>query len=261
MKQDENEPFRVLLVEDAPDNRNLIRAYVKKAGILVDEAENGQVGFEKFRQEIYDLVLMDIQMPVMDGYTATSMMREWENQEQKPETPIVALSAHALQEEIRRSMEMGCNDYLLKPIMKADLVAAVNKWAQKGREQKQQNTQQSKGQGGNGNGSTRVYEVEAAADLADLIPDFLQNRKNDLTVLDESLQAKDLDQVARVAHTMKGVCRPYGFDHLDGLSRELETMAKSGDQAGAEKVCGEIRDFLDHVHVIYPEEGHRPSPM
>ncbi|HMS82846.1 MAG TPA: response regulator [Nitrospira sp.] len=115
-------PFRVLLVEDSPDNQLLIRSYLKQTDYLVDVADHGGVAVEKFKTTHYDLVLMDIQMPVMDGCTATKTIRSWEQDHDLPSTPIIALTALALKEEGARILEAGCTTHVTKPVRKSTLL-------------------------------------------------------------------------------------------------------------------------------------------
>ena len=120
---------KILLVEDAEDNRLLIQSFVKGRPYRLEFAENGQVAVEKFRADNYDLVLMDMQMPVMDGYTATRLIREWEQSQRRVATPVIALTAHAFKEDERKSLEAGCNAHLTKPIKKAILIQAIEEHA------------------------------------------------------------------------------------------------------------------------------------
>ena len=94
-------PLHVLLADDSPVNRLLIKAYFNGTPIKLDEAENGQIAQNKFKAGKFDLVLMDMRMPVMDGYAATRSIREWEQTNQLTRTPIIALTASALEEEVR----------------------------------------------------------------------------------------------------------------------------------------------------------------
>ena len=80
--------MKILLVEDAENNRLLIRSYLKKTPFKIEEAENGQIALDKFQTGAYDIVLMDMQMPVMDGYTATAEIRKWEARTGAPKTPL-----------------------------------------------------------------------------------------------------------------------------------------------------------------------------
>jgi len=122
----EQRALRLLLVEDSVDNRMLIQSYLKHTPYQIDIAENGEVAVEKFLTGSYALVLMDIQMPVMDGYTATKTMREWEHEQGIKATPIIALTAYALKEEIQKSLDVGCTAHLTKPIKKATLMATID---------------------------------------------------------------------------------------------------------------------------------------
>jgi two-component system, sensor histidine kinase and response regulator len=117
--------LEILVVEDNEDNQMLLQAYLRSTPHHLTLAENGAVAVEQFQVGHYDLVLMDIQMPVMDGYTATKHMRQWEQAQHRPPTLIVALTANALPEEMQYSLEAGCNGHLSKPIKKAALLAAL----------------------------------------------------------------------------------------------------------------------------------------
>jgi PAS domain S-box-containing protein len=117
--------LHVLLADDSPDNRMLIRAYLKKTPYSLDEAENGQLAYERFIEKKYDLVLMDIQMPVLDGYTAVRMMRDWEKDHALRRTPIIALTASALDDAVRRAKDAGCDLHVSKPVKKATLLEAI----------------------------------------------------------------------------------------------------------------------------------------
>jgi len=118
--------LRILLAEDAADNRTLIEAYFKRLPYQVELAENGMVAVEKFRAGHYDLVLMDIQMPVMDGYEAVRLIRDFEARSHLPPTPILALTASILEEDVQRAFEAGCNAHVVKPVRKAALLEAMS---------------------------------------------------------------------------------------------------------------------------------------
>ena len=122
-------PFNILLVEDSEDNSLLIQAYFKRTSDHIEIAENGEIAVEKFKSGEYDIVLMDIQMPVMDGYTATGEIRKWEKENGRKETPIIALTAHAMTEYFQKSLDAGCTDHLTKPIKKTTLMKTIQKYA------------------------------------------------------------------------------------------------------------------------------------
>jgi len=118
-------PLRILLAEDSPDNQLLIKAYLKATPYKVDVAENGQIACEMFAVGRYDLVLMDMNMPVMDGYTTTITMREWEQKHGISPTKIVALTAYVHGDEKKKIHVAGCDAHLSKPIKKETLLEAI----------------------------------------------------------------------------------------------------------------------------------------
>jgi len=120
-------PLHILLADDSPDNRMLIRAYLKKTPYSLDEAENGKVALDRFIAGKYDVVLMDIQMPVLDGYTAVRMIRDWEKDQHCKRTPIIALTASALDDAVRRAIDAGCDMHVSKPVRKSTLLEAITK--------------------------------------------------------------------------------------------------------------------------------------
>jgi len=127
--REELTPSHILLVEDNEQNRILIQTFLKKTPYTLDTAENGKIAVEKFKADKFNLVLMDIEMQVMDGYIATKKIRKWEAENQVKPTPIIALTAHALVEHRQKSLDAGCSDHLSKPIKKADLLNAIEKYA------------------------------------------------------------------------------------------------------------------------------------
>ncbi|MFC1684292.1 ATP-binding protein, partial [Pseudomonadota bacterium] len=130
---EENErPLNILVAEDSEDIRLLILSYLKSLPHTVDMAVNGAEAVEKYRAANYDLILMDMEMPVMDGYTAVKTIRELEAGDPDAElVPIVALTAHALREHEQRSLDAGCTGHVTKPIKKAQLLALVRDFARR----------------------------------------------------------------------------------------------------------------------------------
>ena len=116
---------RVLLVDDSLENRELMRLLLSRQPLVIDEASNGREALDLFEHNEYALILMDIQMPIMDGYTATRMMRRIEERRACRRTPIVALTAHAYEVDIRRCKEAGCDDHIAKPFKKKVLLQCL----------------------------------------------------------------------------------------------------------------------------------------
>ncbi|MCP4716792.1 MAG: response regulator, partial [Deltaproteobacteria bacterium] len=118
-------PVSVLLVEDNEDNRQLINFYLSKTDHRVDIAENGKIAVDKVKANSYDLILMDIQMPVLDGIEATKQIRAWEKKYDALPLPIVALTAGAFKEDREKCFAAGCTAYLSKPVKKKELIDTI----------------------------------------------------------------------------------------------------------------------------------------
>lgn len=127
LEQSQEKPLSILIVDDTDDNRLLVKAYLKNTPHQMTEANNGLQAFEMAQTQHFDVILMDMQMPVMDGFTATQKIRSWEVEHNQPATAIWALTAYALKNEIDRSLAAGCNLHLIKPLRKAVLLNHIHK--------------------------------------------------------------------------------------------------------------------------------------
>lgn len=125
---DSAKALSMLLVDDSEDNRMLVKTFLKKIPCNIDMAENGEIAVEKFMSKKYDILLMDMQMPVMDGYTATIKIRRWEKEKRRDETPIIAFTAHAFKEEIDKCLEAGCTDHIAKPVKKKVIIGIISQF-------------------------------------------------------------------------------------------------------------------------------------
>lgn len=118
-------PQRVLLVEDNEDNRRVYRTILEHYGYQVVEAEDGEEGVRLARQERPDLILMDVSIPLLDGWQATRILKA---EKETAGIPILALTAHALPGDREKAAEVGCDAYLAKPVTPRDVADAVRKW-------------------------------------------------------------------------------------------------------------------------------------
>lgn len=118
----------VLLVEDYFVNQEVTKNMLENFNCHVDVAQDGVEALEYYREHHYDLILMDIQMPNMDGYEATLLIRQEELAKGKKEVPIIAITANALEENLERCLEVGMNEFILKPIEQASLKKIVGKY-------------------------------------------------------------------------------------------------------------------------------------
>nr|CRH07240.1 Putative histidine kinase with PAS 3 domain and response regulator receiver domain [Candidatus Magnetococcus massalia] len=127
-REDEIAPLKLLLVDDSEDNRTLIQTYLKRTPHAVEIAIDGDEAVRKAKSSHFDVILMDIQMPNMDGYTATRLIRDHEHFESGTSSHIIALTAHALESDREKSLHAGCNEHLTKPIKKKTLLAALARY-------------------------------------------------------------------------------------------------------------------------------------
>lgn len=231
--------LRILLVEDSPDNRLITVAFLEETPYRVEIAENGAIACEKFFAENYDLVLMDRQMPIMDGLTATRAIREWEVANQRPPTPIIALTASALRGDREKCMAAGCTAYLTKPIKQEVLLQAI-------KEQSPITLPPALAQ------SIRpdTIRVRTNPKIADLIPGFLQNRRQDVITMGEALDRRDFATVESLGHGMRGAGGNYGFPGITDIGAALELAAASSDPSAARKSVAELADYLDRVEIV-----------
>ena len=234
-----NEPLqdslKILVADDSEENRFLMRAYLKDSPHRLDTVENGEIALRKFESGHYDLVFIDVEMPVLDGYRATQAMREWERQRDAPPTPIVALTAHALVEETQKSMEAGCTAHLTKPIRKATLLDAIKKYA---------------GHASVGASKAKIT-VKIDRELQEVVPEYLESRREDMRTILAALASSDYERIRTLGHNMSGTGASYGFDKISAIGRELERAAKERNEEGVERQLAELGDYLDRVEIVF----------
>jgi signal transduction histidine kinase/DNA-binding NarL/FixJ family response regulator len=223
--------LRILLADDSDDNRFLIQSYLKNAECILETAENGRIAYEMFQRGAYDLVLMDVEMPEMDGYTATRMIRGREKDSGTEPTPILALTAHAFQEAVERSLAAGFSTHLTKPIRRATLLEALSKWAP------------------SRPGSRAVQNVLVMVDpaLEALVPNYLDKRRQDLVKFAAALEGDDFETLRRLGHNLKGTGAGYGFDKLTEIGGEIEAGAKANNRPAVQVKVDELARYLENV--------------
>ncbi len=245
----ETRPLAVLLVDDSDDNRLLIQSYLKKTPFKVDMARDGREAVDIFTTSSYDIVLMDIQMPVMDGYEATRQIRQWERSQGRRATPVLALTAYALEEEIRKSYEAGCNGHLTKPVSRSALIDAIRAHTKDISVADEGSAAGTTARIGEEMDSTTVVRIDR--DLEDLIPGYLEKRFADVASIREAAGKNDLETVRVLGHTMKGSGGGYGFDRITEIGRQLEEAAKTGDKEAIITGAAELERFLTTIHIEY----------
>lgn len=236
---------RILLADDSPDNRLLIEAYLKNTRYRLDFAENGQVAIDRAMASDYDLILMDIQMPLVDGYMAVRTIRRREREHGRPHTPIIALTASAVDEAIRKSLECGCDAHISKPVRKASLLEAL---------ERTMNVRRSPAAGCDrlsGGKNLNKFVVRIDPDLSDLIPGFLANKRDDSSRIVAAADRSDFDALGRIGHKIKGEGGSYGLDKISDIGAEVERAAKAGDSEAARQCGRELLNYLDAVEIVY----------
>ncbi len=235
---------RVLLVDDAEDNRFLFTAYLKNTPCRVDLAENGLEGVQLFRQNHYDVVLMDVEMPVMDGYTATREIRKIEAASGAASTPVIALTAHALADMADKAREAGFTSHLIKPIRRAVLLEALAPHAQHTHVLPIQD-QPSPAR------PDQIYTVTVEAGMEELVPGYLEKRRAEIAKYREALAAGDFYTLRMLGHKLKGTGAGYGFPVLTEIGGKLEEQALATDAEGLRAKIEELSRYVNSVKLEF----------
>ena len=232
--------LRILLADDAEDNRYLIHSYLKRSHATVETAENGEEAVRLFRAGDYDVVLMDVEMPVMDGYRATDEIRRREKERGSPATPVLALTAHAFAEMTERGREAGFTALLTKPIRKIALLEAL---ANHGRK--------NSGAGDLVVGVTKRNLIQVEDGMEDVVPGYLAKRRAEVPVYTEAVTRNDFDSIQRLAHKMRGTGAGYGFPVLTELGHVMEKAAMAQDAARIRESINQFALYLDSIDLKY----------
>ncbi len=221
---------RLLMVEDNSDNCKLAVQMLRKYGYECDLAVNGEEAVRALSEKQYPLILMDCQMPVMDGFQATAAIRRMEGSGRH--TPIIAMTAHSMQGDRERCLDAGMDDYISKPLIAEKLVAVVQHWA---------------GQLPAATGE--AVRVRISPEVESLIPAYLSNRRNDLLALSNALESHDVGVVGAIGHDMKGSGAGYGFSRITEIGRDLEQAAREANLSEIQDLVRTLADYLERLEV------------
>jgi CheY-like chemotaxis protein len=235
-------PLRVLLAEDNPVNQEVAVAMLHNMGCTVETVANGRDAIEALSLGNYDIVLMDCQMPVMDGFEATRQHRETEARERwlggatghrGDRIPIVALTAHAIKGYREQCLSAGMDDYLTKPFTQAQLGEVIERWAD------------------------GVVEQNPAKDdgvlVTNLIQAYVQDSPHIMKELEIAIRSSDTETIFHYAHDLKRSSARIGAAHLVKLCSELEILARAGMTEGADEVLTELK--RQHEKTLEKELG------
>lgn len=205
--------MNILVAEDDAVNQKVVRQMLEELGCQVTVAANGPVAVQGFKVGEFDLVFMDMQMPEMDGPEAATLMRQWEMENHRVRTPIVALTANAMAEHRALCMAAGMDDYMTKPLSRSKLVAQLNIWNKKGVIVTSQ--------------QESSLDTNARAELQAI---FLNSATECLAELEDAALFNDNARWSRAAHRLKGACGTLGYMQLASLCDKAEQNAHGLDK-------------------------------
>ncbi len=228
---------RILLAEDNEINQQVAEEILQQAGLVVRSANNGKEAVEMVNAGNFDVVLMDIQMPVMGGFEATQEIRR---NERFQDLPIIAMTAHAMAGDREKSIEAGMNDHLTKPIDPDQLISALVKWVKPGDRETSEGLSESSSESKKAQDilPTHLPGISLASGLgrvagnrqlyAKLLCKFKDGQENAVDQIKAALQVGDTETATLLAHTVKGVSGNLGGDNLYQAAAELEKAIKQG---------------------------------
>lgn len=233
--------IRLLLVEDNPVNLAVARKLLAALGCDADTAINGEIALEKMARESYAMVLMDCQMPVLDGYTATRNWREQEAREQRPRTVIIAMTANAMAGDRQRCLDAGMDDYLSKPVSREELKNCLLRWhgqapASPVTDDEAAAITQAVPLPARQPPAPVVLDHEvldelediAGAETGSIVGLFLDDTPALIRQLQEASQVPDIQQLRELAHSLKSSSANVGAMALSASAQRLESAARAG---------------------------------
>ncbi len=240
------EPLVVLLAEDNRVNQKLVVGLLEKQGHRITVAHNGRQAVEMYPQQAFDLVLMDVQMPEMDGYQATHEIRQLQTR-LGVRVPIIALTAHASPDDRKRCLAAGMDEYLSKPIRAQDLFVLIEKLTG--------HRSALSGPGASDSTHQNCVDWEHAFDtvggdrplLQELIAVFLKDQSKMETSIEQSIQRNDEKELRLSAHSLKGALTHLGGREPARIAGELELLAKNEDLAAAKELLPKLKASLENV--------------
>jgi len=238
-------PLRILVAEDNEPNRILVTALLEKRGWQAHPVANGKAAVAAARNGGFDLVLMDVQMPGMDGFAATEAIRKAEQEAGRPPTPVVGVTAHALRGDREKCLAAGMDDYLVKPVVAADLYQVIQRWAPPPQPAPQ-----------SGDGPTDLPGVLKAIGgdpklLERLVESFLRDYPARLEQMRAALGAGDTRALAREAHGLRGAIALFRATeaseeaaHMEALGMDNRLEEAKGALGRLEEKTRRLADFL-----------------
>jgi CheY-like chemotaxis protein/HPt (histidine-containing phosphotransfer) domain-containing protein len=234
---------RVLVVDDGETNRRLVRLLLQRVGATVESAENGKVAIELARRTPFDVILLDMQMPVMDGYSAARALRE-----QGYAGAVIALTAHAMKGDREKCEQAGCTGFLSKPI-DADVLMHTVAGCAAARRSPPDGEPHAPHDGAKG--VEPIYSLLPTDDeeLRDVVLEFIDTLSNKMVEMETAWDAGDFESLEQLAHWLKGAGGTVGFRCFTSSAAELERSASSGDRTGTASSLSVLRGLQQRVTV------------
>jgi len=260
---------RILLAEDNITNQQVALAILEKLGCRADAVANGKEALTSLRRIPYDLVLMDCQMPEMNGYEASAAIRDPQSGVINPQIPIVALTAHAMKGDREKCLAAGMNDYVVKPVDRATLAAALDQWLRGDTDSSPAGAVPDGAARTEGPRATSPAVFDEGALVERLMGDrtlartivrgFLDDMPKQLAALRSHLSGGDTAAVQRQAHSIKGAAATVGGNTLRQAALEMEEAARTGDTGGMAARLDEVeRQFQAVQKAIESTNGGEP---
>jgi len=256
------EGLKILLVEDHPINQEVMINQLSIIGYEADLAGNGQEGLDLLQLKDYDLVFMDCQMPVKDGYLATQELRQFEAGSGR-HTIVIALTAHAMPADREKCLAAGMDDYISKPVEQEDLEILLNRWTESRRGKienevgsevvKTSDTSQSEpSPSSNDNPPLDLKRLNSISKgrvefQQRLLNVFMEKAEVDLAALKEAIATSDFDQIQSYSHRLKGSSANVGAGEVRAIAAQIETLARENTLANCPQLFASMETQLDLV--------------
>jgi two-component system sensor histidine kinase/response regulator len=237
--------LKILVAEDTPFNQTFILRLLEKNGFHPILVENGQQAVEAFNPDTIDVILMDVQMPEMDGFEATREIRKLEARSgSHGHMPIIAMTAYATEGDRERCLEAGMDDYVSKPISAAKLFQAIDNLLPP--EESGPSGDGLKPDSLNSKGLIKAFENDHHL-FEELVEIFVNDYPQMLNTLRKSLESTDAETLSRTAHSLKGMLRNFQADAVADKAFELEKIGKQGELDNAGQIIESLTGQLDDV--------------
>ena len=225
---------RILLADDSRDSQALIRLYLHGLPYQLDVAEDGEKAVAMFQSRRFDIVILDQHMPIMGGFPAARVMREWESSRQQTPVPMLALTADSSVEAREQGHAAGCTECLAKPIAKERLLDALRKFGPSSSQKPATPRNHSPA------GIAALIDEE----IARRRPLFLDHRRQELQRLQDAIERRDCEFIRTTGHRLKGLAGSYGFPEIGLAGAQLEQAAREQDVVAMRRTIDQLAALL-----------------